>query len=262
MEEQLHLLTGAYSLNAVDDSERTEFERFAMADVDAQDEVRTLSETAALLAYAIPEETPPAELKTSVMAAIRNTRQVPASSIVRDISSGRSHQSGLTQARSNRRWAIPAAAAAALLVLGGIGAGGWALGHDSGKNALETQLAQARSTQDQQNEFLAIMAAPDAKVASKTLTDGGSVTVVSSEKANHAAVMTTALPTLPADKTYQLWYISATGAVPAGLMQATSDPSLHVLQGASGAATNVGITVEPSGGSLAPTTTPILVQSL
>lgn len=260
MEEQLHLLTGAYSLNAVDDQERAAFERFALSDADARDEVRSLSETAALLAYAVPEEAPPAELKANIMAAIRDTRQVPASSIVRDISSARSRRAKSTS--DSRRWAVPAAAAAALLVVGGIGAGSWALGQTTGKNSVEQQLAQAQASQDQQQAFLAIMASPDAKVVSKSLSEGGSVTIVSSAKANQAAVMTTELPKLPSDKTYQLWYISATGAVPAGLMQASTGPSLHVLSGTMGAATNVGITVEPSGGSKVPTTTPILVQSV
>ena len=65
MDEQLHLLTGAYALNALNPDERTALERHALANEDSREEVRGLSETAALLAYGTPAVAPPPELKPS-----------------------------------------------------------------------------------------------------------------------------------------------------------------------------------------------------
>ncbi|PYI69400.1 anti-sigma factor [Arthrobacter livingstonensis] len=265
MENQLHLLTGAYALNAVTAAERADFERHALGNPETRDEVRSLSETAALLAYGTPTEVPPPELKANVMAAIRNTRQLPASSVVRDISSARGTSPQSRRASQSRRhWNPAVAAAAALVLVGGVGLGGWAMGQSAGHKGLEQQVAVAQAQQARQAALLAIMAAPDAKIATTSIADGGTVTVASSGKVNQAAVMASGLPVLPTGKTYELWFISATGAVPAGLMPGATGTAaaMQVLNGELGGATHVGITVEPDGGSPKPTTTPILVQSV
>ncbi|WP_269937395.1 anti-sigma factor [Arthrobacter sp. HY1533] len=260
MEKQLHLLTGSYALNALTNGERSDFERHALTDPQTLEEVRSLSETAALLAYGTPAETPPPALKADVMAAIRNTRQLPSSSVVRDISSARgtgARKAGTTQSRS--RWVPAISAAAALAIFAGVGVGGWVAGQNSSDTEMKQQLAQAQA---QQQAMLAIMSSPDAKMATTTLSDGGTVTVASSGKANKAAVMVDGMPPLPEGKTYELWFISAAGAVPAGLMDSPKAPAMQVLNGELGGATHIGITVEPAGGSAKPTTTPILVQEI
>ncbi|AIY02813.1 hypothetical protein ART_3214 [Arthrobacter sp. PAMC 25486] len=285
MEQQLHLLTGSYALNALGEKERGDFERYALTDAQTLEEVRTLSETAALLAYGTPTETPPPALKADVMAAIRNTRQLPAASVVRDIStatgtsarsrSASGHRAGRpADARqpadndSRRRWLPALSTAAALVIFAGVGLGGWVAGQAATQRDMEQKIvaiaAQQQAAQAQQEAVLGIVSSPDAKLATTALSDGGSVTVASSGKANKAAVMVQDMPPLPSDKTYELWFISAAGAVPAGLM-ANHDPAvagMQVLNGPLGGATHVGITVEPAGGSPAPTTTPVVVQAL
>lgn len=283
MEQQLHLLTGSYALNALDDRERSDFERYALTEPETLDEVRSLSETAALLAYGLPTEAPPAALKADVMAAIRNTRQLPAAKVVRDIStaaetstqSTRRHGAGghtagrqRTANGTRKRWYPALSAAAALVLFAGVGLGGWVAGQSATQRDMEQKFvsiaAQQQAAQAQQEALLGIVSSPDAKIATTALSERGSVTVASSGKVNKAAVMVQDLPVLPSDKTYELWFISAAGAVPAGLMT-TTDPAvagMQVLNGPLGGATHVGITVEPAGGSPAPTTTPIVVQAL
>lgn len=260
MEKQLHLLTGSYALNALNNGERSDFERHALTDPQTLEEVRSLSETAALLAFGTAEETPPPALKANVMAAIRNTRQLPASSVVRDISSARSaksrSQGGATQ---RRRWVPALSAAAALALFAGVGVGGWVAGQNSSEQDIKEQLV---ASQAQQQAMLALMSSPDAQIATTPLSNGGTVTVASSGKANKAAVMVNDMPPLPEGKTYELWFISAAGAVPAGLMDSPKGPAMQLLDGDMGGATHVGITVEPLGGSEKPTTTPILVQEI
>lgn len=260
MEKQLHLLTGAYALNALSEADRAEFERYALGNLDALEEVRGLSETAALLAFASPAEVPPPEMKANVMASIRNTRQLPASSVVRDISSARKTSGrSRTSSQERSRWVPLVSAAAALALFAGVG--GWVVGQNSSESDLHKQLLASES---QQEALLSIMAAPDAKIATTAVSTGGTVTVASSATANQAAVMVKGLPAPPPGKTYEMWFISAAGAVPAGLMSDhdPATPSMQVLTGSMGGATHVGITVEPEGGSPAPTTTPIVVQAV
>ncbi|MBP2414234.1 anti-sigma-K factor RskA [Arthrobacter stackebrandtii] len=265
MEQQLHLLTGAYALNAVTDAEQTAFERHALTDAQTLEEVRSLSETAALLAYGTPAEAPPPELKDSVMAAIRNTRQLSPSAVVRDLSTARASQQGTTArlrlpGAPRRRWVSALAAAAALLIFAGAGVGGWAVGHGAGQQGTEQRLAAEHA---QQSAMLAIMGAPDAKISTAKVGAGTVVTVASSGQANQAAVLVKDMPPAPAGKAYELWFITAKGAVAAGLMKVSdSATSVQVLQGPLDGATHIGITVEPAGGSPQPTTTPILLQPI
>lgn len=265
MEKQLHLLTGSYALNALSDAEREDFEQHALSDPETLEEVRGLSETAALLAYGTRAETPPQALKADVMAAIRNTRQLPASSVVRDIGSakGSAMRGSVTDASSSanerRRWVQLLSAAAALLLVAGFGLGGWIVGQNASNTAAEKQLA---ANQAQQEALLAIVGSADAKIGTTVLPGGGTVTVASSSTTDSAAVMVNDMPAPPAGKTYELWFISPAGAVSAGLMEATQHTAMQILQGPMGGATHVGITVEPAGGSPKPTTTPIVVQAI
>ena len=260
MDKQLHLLTGAYALNALSDAEREDFERHALSDPQTLEEVRSLSETAALLAYGVPAETPPPALKADVMAAIRNTRQLPASSVVRDISSGRGSSSRPRGgATDRRRWVPVLRAAASLVLIAGVGLGGWAIGDNASNTAAQEQLA---ANQAQQQALLSIVGSSDAKIGTTVLPSGGTVTVASSSKVNLAAVMVNDMPAPPPGKIYELWYISAAGAVSAGLMDGNQPTAMQILQGPVGGATHVGITVEPAGGSPKPTTTPLVVQAI
>jgi hypothetical protein len=72
------------------------------------------------------------------------------------------------------------------------------------------------------------------------------------------------LPRLGSDKTFELWVIPAKGnPVPAGLFVSQSDASaVYVHSGAIENATAIAVTVEPSGGSTQPTTTPFIVTKL
>jgi anti-sigma-K factor RskA len=75
-------------------------------------------------------------------------------------------------------------------------------------------------------------------------------------------VITANLQPLPADKVYQLWFVTATEKISAGLLQ--TDRAGHgfavvdVPKGLSDLKA-VAITLEPSGGSLQPTTQPLAV---
>lgn len=271
MDKQLHLNTGSYALDALDNNERAEFERFALTDSQTAEEARGLAETAALLAYGTEPQAPPPQLKADVMAAIRNKRQLTDqtnNTVVREIASAKKHRSHAASSHTaqGNRWMPALSAAAAMLVVAGVA--GWVVGQSSSDADMQQRLvaleAQQAAAAAQQEAMLGIVGAADAKIATTEMADGASVTVASSGKANQAVVLVQGMPELPSDKTYELWFISAAGAVPAGLMQnpGSPTPGMQILEGPLGGATHVGITVEPAGGSPAPTTTPLMVQAL
>ena len=72
-EMDIHKLTGAYAMDALDDLERARFEQHLATCEDCRAEVAELRETAALLSetVAVP---PPAALRESVLAGISQVR--------------------------------------------------------------------------------------------------------------------------------------------------------------------------------------------
>ncbi|MDO9396305.1 MAG: anti-sigma factor, partial [Herbiconiux sp.] len=105
-----------------------------------------------------------------------------------------------------------------------------------------------------------LTAAADAQRQSVELSDGAVATVMWSNELGRSAVLADGLSALPDGKVYEAWYIDGEGAVPAGTFTAAaSGTSWHVLDGAMKAGDTVGVTVEPAGGSTAPTSDPILV---
>jgi hypothetical protein len=159
---------------------------------------------------------------------------------------------GPAERAARRRWfqspaaLIASAAAAVLLVAGAIVGLNW--GGSAGWGA--------------QREVQAIATAPDAQTATVDAAGGGEITLVWSEQLGRSAIRADGLPELGSDETYELWYIDASGeqlaATPAGLFEPSDGAAYVVLDGEFRPGLLVGVTVEPAGGSEAPTTDPIV----
>jgi hypothetical protein len=67
------------------------------------------------------------------------------------------------------------------------------------------------------------------------------------------------LPPLRADRTYELWFLQGSKPVPAGTFLSGAVLTLPALPGGT---TAIAITVEPQGGSSAPTSSPIMVGTV
>ncbi|HEX4829676.1 MAG TPA: anti-sigma factor [Trebonia sp.] len=238
---ELHLLTGSYALDALNHQEQASFERHLSRCPACAEEVRGMREAAARLGMATAV-TPPAAMRARVLAAVPRTRQLPPG-----------------PAGGGRR------AALRRLPLGrtGLGAGFLALAAAVawlavGQASTNDQLQQARASRD---AVAAVLAAPDAHVATRTASVGGTVTAVISEREHEAVITTGGVPSLTAARVYQLWVITSGGtATSAGLLQATS-PGLTSPALAAGvqAGDQLGITVEPAGGTRQPTTKPVVL---
>ena len=72
----IHALSGAYAVDALDTAERTEFERHLAACAACRAEVASFHETTALIAETTTD-TPPASLREGVLAGIREVRPLP-----------------------------------------------------------------------------------------------------------------------------------------------------------------------------------------
>lgn len=246
-----HLLTGAYALGSLNEEERAGFEAYLADSEEARAEVAALSDTAVQLGLAAEPVIPSPQLKASLMAAIHTTPQLPV--IAEPAQAPVTPPTSSTQRKAQARWfarpvTILAAAAAAVALF----VGGNLIGVANANNALHEQQAQAAS-------LVELSAASDVQRASSTVAGGGQATLIWSLDLRRSAVLIDELPTLPAGKTYQLWYIDAAGARSAGTFESTDGGTTwHVLDGKMSGGDTVGVTVEPDGGSAQPTTKPIL----
>ncbi|WP_150307961.1 anti-sigma factor [Planctomonas psychrotolerans] len=157
--------------------------------------------------------------------------------------------------RANARWfgrtgtVLAAAAAAVAVLVGGIAIGSTL--QDRGE--LEQVQAQAAALAE-------LNAAPDVQRVSAEVAEGATATLVWSGELSRSAVVFDELDPLPDDRVYQAWYINAEGAATsAGTFRADEDAAtFRVLDGSLASGSVVGVTVEPDGGSDAPTTEPIV----
>jgi anti-sigma-K factor RskA len=231
----IHALSGAYALDALDDIERTQFARHLATCAECRAEVRSFTETASHLAE-IESEAPPASLRAKVLADIATVRPFPPET---------SAPTGAATVVSLRRRSLPALVAAAvaviLLAAGGLAWHPW---------------TDSRTTLADQ-----IVNAPDAVRIIEPVPGGGKLTIVRSASLKRAVMIGDHVAEPAAGKTYQLWLQQpGQGMVSAGLMPDSTEPT--VLTGDAATATAAAITLEPETGSAHPTTDPIAVFPL
>ncbi len=241
LRHDLHTLTGAYALDAIEGSERDRFERHLHRCQPCDNEVRGLLETAGRLAVAVAR-VPPPQLKERVMGAAARTRQLPPLALERP------------QPRARRAWlprlavAFGAAGLAAAIVLG---------------FALSSAQRQLDSARAQERAISAVLTAPGARIVTARSTVGGTGTVVVATSQQKLIFTASGLPPLSAAKVYQLWLLGPPRIRSAGLLpQPAEGRTAPVLAAGLRAGDRVGVTVEPAGGTTQPTTTPILVMSV
>jgi anti-sigma-K factor RskA len=241
LRHDLHTLTGAYALDAIDGSERERFEHHLVRCQPCEYEVRGLQETATRLGQAVAAR-PPEQMKATVLASVARTRQLPPVPDVRPLPAPASGWTG--------RLAVPAAAAclAIAIVLGVL------LGIS--RHQLSTQTAQQRA-------IAAVLTAPDARLVKEPTSLGGVASIVVAADLHKFIFTSNGLPALANARVYQLWVMGPGGtAVSAGLLSRTvNGQTAPVLAAGLAPGDRVGVTVEPAGGTTKPTTNPIVVIS-
>lgn len=225
----IHSLTGAYAVDALDDDERLAFEEHLAQCAACQTEVADLREAASLLPSTLAT-TPPPGLRAAILGQATTVRPLPPP---------------IPAPGRRPHGRLLAAAAAVLVLAGGGGAVVWQQTHFSSTPSAADRVLQAR----------------DARRVSVDLTGGASATVYRSVSQHRAVLVTRGLPAAPAGRVYELWLQRDGRMVPAGLLRSAGD-QVVLLSGDASEATAAGITVEPPGGSPAPTTTPIALFDL
>jgi anti-sigma-K factor RskA len=224
----IHALSGAYAVDAIDDLERAAFERHLAECTECRAEVASLRGAAGMIAETTTAE-PPAELRDRVLAGIATVRPLPP-----DVATAPS--------RRPRRRLLAAAAAAVVLV---------------GAGAVVSQQPWADETAQAPSTVQQVLTADDARSTALDFPGGASARVIHSDSLGRAVIETHDMPPPPEGKVYQLWLNQpGEGMVPAGVMPVEPDQTL-LLSGDAATATAAGITVEPEGGSTEPTTEPI-----
>lgn len=258
----VHASSGAYVLDALEPAEREEFERHMTTCAVCRAEVAELSEATAMLSL-LTEQAPPPDLWAKTVAQTRTLRQLPpldskpaTVSPVDELAVRRARRTATVS-----RW-IAAAAAVVALAAGG----GFVYSHQQLSTVRAdraTTLAQLTDTKAQQDATRRLLSATDLKTARAPVTGGGTATVLSSAKDGQMLFVAAGLPTLAASKTYQLWLIDGSGKpVSAGTFGPNGGVAQQLVTGNLDSTAIVGLTVEPNGGSKAPTTTPIFAPSL
>jgi anti-sigma-K factor RskA len=220
---EIHALSGAYAVDALDDIERAQFERHLAECPDCRAEVDSLREAAGRLAETVPA-TPSDELRDRVLAGISTVRPLPP----------------VVAVPARRRFRLAGLAAAAAVIA-----------------AVSTGVVVTEPWNDEPSQGVSavdqVIQAPDAERYSQSFEDGSEATLVRSKSLNQAVLLTSDMAPPPDGKTYELWLDhEGVGMVPAGLMSEGGEQAV-LLEGDPATAIGAGITVEPEGGSDEPT---------
>ena len=250
----LHTLTGSYALDALQGEELAEFERHLNHCPSCTSEVRGLRATAARLALATAER-PPATMRGRVLTMAEADPAAPAAHRRAARAAGRQPPGapgppGLDSPvlRGRRR---PERGR-------GRGVRDLAPGISERATSSDSIRSQLASAEAHNHALSAVLAASDAHLVSsaylarrcrhrRRLAGQGKLVVV-----------TSGLPALPASKVYELWLLGTSVAKPSGLLSGPQNGQTDpVLADGLVAGYKLGITVEPAGGTLKPTTAPI-----
>jgi anti-sigma factor RsiW len=228
MEADVHDLTAAYALDALEPEEAREYEAHLARCERCRDELASLSEAAGALGYAADAPPPPAELRARILQQARRERAnvVPL----------------------RPRWLVPVAAAAAVAACLAVGLGIWAASLSGKLDRRTTELAR-------EQRVAAILASPRSRAISF---DRGALVVA---RNGDAALIVHDLRQPPHGKTYEAWISAGGPPTRAGTFDGGNVVTVPI-EGSVRPGASVLVTVERDGGVDAPTQKPILsVQS-
>ncbi|MAO81947.1 MAG: anti-sigma factor [Nocardioides sp.] len=216
----VHALSGAYAVDALDAIERAQFERHLVECAECRAEVDSLREGAAMLADVAPVA-PPAALRDRILAEVATVRPLPPQ---------------VVEVRPRRRRFPALVAAAAAVVTLGVGA------------PIAYQALSSDTPSVDVSATERVLRAADTEKYVQRFDDGSKATVYRSKALGQAVIVTEGMADPGEGKVYELWLDHDGEMVAAGFMPKGPDNTV-LLSGDAAAAEGVGITVEPEGGS-------------
>ena len=253
--ERFEDLRDAYVLGALPEEERRMFEDYLTAHPERQAEIDDLGAVAGLLAFSPQEQEPPPELRSRIMEVVeaeaepRRARRRSAFARIGDYLSVRSLALG----------------AAALLVVGLLA---WNVLLQGQIQDLQGEVADARG--QVQNLQGQVADARDQQQLQQTQTialegswaDQGANAEVASIHKNQIILVAKNMPSVPEDRTCQIWVIKGDVPKPSGLFQPDGNMTAAPVTNSISKADVIAVTVEPAGGSEKPTSDPVLLAEL
>jgi len=234
-------LKDAYVLGALPDDERAAVEAYLALHPERQAEVDDLSGVAGLLALAPQEHEPPEGLRRRLMEVVES-EAVPPEPVRRETSSWLDWLGDFRNA---------ALGAAALLVVGLLS---WNVLLQGDLRDLRGQVEEARTANEaQQTEEIEL---------GGTWAQQGAQAKVTTLENDRAILVVEDMPTMPEDRTGQVWIIENDKPEPSGLLAPAGDTAAAAITTPLEGADAIAVTVEPAGGSEEPTSDPVLVQEL
>jgi len=248
--ERFEDLKDAYVLGALPEEEKLSFEEYLAAHPERQAELDELGAVAGLLAFSPQEQEPSPELRSRVMEIVEaEPRRVR----------GRSTFARVGDFLSVRSLAL---GAAALLVIGLLS---WNVLLQDQVQDLQGQVqdaqgqvqdlqAQVEDAQDQRQS-------PTIELEGSWADQGANAEVVSIHK-NQAILVAKDMPSVPEERTCQIWVISDDVPKPSGLFQPDQNVTAAPVTNSIKKGDVIAVTVEPAGGSKKPTSDPVLLAKL
>ena len=221
MGAEIHELTAAYALDALDEIEERQYEDHLRGCDRCRADLAAFTEVAGALAYAVEAPPPPAALRSRILEQARGER------------------ANVVPLRA-RRVAMAAGVVAAVAATVALVLGLWA---NSLSNSLDAERAVTAVLQD-----------PTARSTPLTGARGNLVRTASGD----AVLVVSALRPPPEGKTYEVWVARDGSVVPAGLFEAEDGHDLVRLTERVPARARVMVTLERDGGVDAPTGAPLV----
>ncbi len=234
-------LKDAYALGALPDDERATVEAYLALHPERQAEIDDIVGIAGLLALAPPEQEPPADLRRRLMQVVESEAAQP-----RAAESPSSSWFGWLGGLRN-----VALGAAAVLVVGLLS---WNVLLQEDVQDLRGQVEEARSANEaQQTREIAL---------DGTWAEQGARAEVTALKDDRAILVVEDMPSMPEDRTGQVWVIHDDKPLPSGLLDPSGNMAATAITTPLRGADAIAVTIEPAGGSDKPTSDPVLVQEL
>jgi hypothetical protein len=232
MAEEIHELTAAYALDALDGRDASEYEEHLRHCVSCRDDLSALQEAATTLAYATPSASPPPALRERIVELAREERStvVPLRRRARPL-----------PAVAAVAFALAAAAAVVLWV--------WSA-------KLNDRLDSERSAHAA--DLLALAAVADPSSKRLILSDDRGMLAVNA--AGRAWLVISPLDPPPGGKVYEAWVIRGKTARRAGIFSSNGIRAVVPLRRRVPAGAVVAVTVERAPGVKQPTSAPIITS--
>jgi anti-sigma-K factor RskA len=223
-------LKDAYVLGALSEADRQEFEEYLASHPELQGEVEELGAVAGLLALSPQEHEPPPQLRSRILEAVGGEATHAAED-------RRSAFARIGELLSVHNLAL---GVAALLVIG----------------LFSWSMFLWEQVQDPQASQQRIIVLEGSGVAEEVRAE---VVVFESGR---AVLMAENMPTVPEDRTMQIWVMVNDNPKPGGLFEPDAEIVAAVITHPLRGADAIAVTVEPDGGSRKPTSHPMLTAKL